>query len=332
MRFLTLGIETSCDETAISVVEGDRKVLSNAVSSSVHLHRKFGGVVPEIACRYHVEYIMSVLQKALSDAGVGLKDIDLISVTNGPGLSGALLVGISFAKSLSFALNAPLIGVNHLHAHLWAAVITNKDLKFPFMGLVVSGGHTSLAYCKSFNDYKIIGQTRDDAAGEAFDKVSKILRLGYPGGPAIEKVSSRGNLGKMRLPKTRLKGNPFDFSFSGIKTAVLYYIREKNPGISRYDIAASFQENVVDELVERSLAACVEKNVKSLAIGGGVSANKRLREKLAEEAKKQNIKVFFPQMRFCVDNAAMVAGLGAKLYKSGKRSDLSLQAEPNLGF
>jgi len=336
---LTLGIETSCDETSVAVTEG-RRVLSNEVTSSIHLHKKYGGVVPEIASRYHVEYIEEVLDKALKDSGKSLNDIKLISVTNGPGLVGALLIGISVAKSLSYAAKKPLVGVNHVLAHLYSAFLSEGvPAKFPFVGLVVSGGHTALFLCKGIGEQKLLGQTQDDAVGEAFDKVAKILGLGYPGGPVIEetaKRSSRAN--NIPFPKSYLGKDSLDFSFSGIKTAVLYYVRDKaHKGTGKKisaalaaDICYSFQEAALDVLVDKALLACRLNNTNSIIVGGGVAINGRLREKFEEAGKASGIKAYFPEKRYCLDNAAMVASLGEEFYKKGHRSDLYLAAEPNL--
>ena len=330
---LTLGIETSCDETGVSVTDG-RDVLSNIVSSSVHLHKKYGGVVPEIASRFHVEYILEVLDKALKSSGKRLEEIKLIAVTNGPGLVGALLTGVSLAKSLSFSLRVPMIGVNHVLSHLYSAFLGDgKKPGFPFIGLVVSGGHTALFYCRDSYKEKLLSQTQDDAAGEAFDKVAKILKLGYPGGPVVERTAKLSkNRERVKLPKTFLGANSLDFSFSGIKTAILYYVKgSKNADDEIVDICYSFQETVIDELVEKSMRAAELYKVKSIVVGGGVAANARLREKFTDAARfSGGAKVYFPDRRYCTDNAAMVGALGEELYKRGHRSDLYLSAEPNL--
>ncbi len=338
---LTLGIETSCDETSVSVTDG-RNVLSNIVSSSVHLHKKYGGVVPEIASRFHVEYILEVLDKALKRSGKRLKDIKLIAVTNGPGLVGALLTGVSLAKSLSLSLRIPLIGVNHVLSHLYSAFLSAEKPSFPFIGLVVSGGHTALFYCRDSYKQKLLSQTLDDAVGEAFDKVAKILKLGYPGGPVVEREAKFSvNRDRVKFPKTFLGVNSLDFSFSGIKTAVLYYVRnnEKSMVYGLWsmdkelvrDICYSFQENVIDELVEKTMRSAELHRAKNIVVGGGVAANTRLREKFMDAARfSGGVKVYFPQKRYCMDNAAMVGVLGEELYKRGQRSNLCLSAEPNL--
>lgn len=330
---LVLGIETSCDETAVSLVEDGKKVLSNTVASSLHLHKKYGGVVPEIATRYHVELINCVLAETLGRARVKTGDIDLIAVVYGPGLVGALLIGLSLAKSLSLALNVPLVGINHLQAHLYAALMKERRSKFPFVGFVVSGGHTNLFYVKDYLSWQMLGKTRDDAAGESFDKVAKILKLGYPGGPIIERRALKGNPEKIRFPRSYLEEGSLDFSFSGLKTAVLYYVKDHGPRTTEYgirNIAAGFQEAVVDILAEKALQACMLKKVKNFVAGGGVIANQRLRGVLTRRLKERGINLYFPGFKLCQDNAAMVAGLAYQLYLRGVVSGLSLEAEPNL--
>jgi len=333
-----LGIETSCDETAVAVTKGN-KILANSVSSSVHLHKDYGGVIPEIASRYHVEYINHVFRNALCNAGVELDKIGLIAVTVKPGLIGALLVGVAMAKALSLAKGIPLIGVDHIHAHLYAAFMGGNGLRFPFIGLVVSGGHTSLFIVSGVDNYRLLGQTLDDAAGEAFDKVAKLLNLGYPGGPAIEKRAHEGRIDKGLFSAGSSSGT-LDFSFSGIKTSALYSIRDrlkekgfltkesKKPNqiagsvhklghrqIS--DIAASFQDSVTDILTKKALAACKREGIRRLVLGGGVSANMQLRDKLSRCAVENGIRLYSPPKGLCLDNAAMVAGLGSALYKKG---------------
>lgn len=323
---ITLGIETSCDETAVAVLK-DRRILSNVVSSSIHLHKKYGGVVPEIATRYHVEVISHCLKEAQKKSRVGLKDIDLVSVTQGPGLIGAVLIGISFAKALGYSLDVPVIGTNHVIAHLWANFLAEDTPRFPFVGLVISGGHTSLLLVRGVNKYRLLGQTRDDAAGEAFDKVAKILNLGYPGGPAVEKRAKKAGISKrVGFPLRSTLDASFDFSFSGIKTAVLYHVRAKGgaenlPKEEISGIAYGFQEAVCDALVKKTMLACRAERIKTLAIGGGVSANLRLREKLKEAASLNGMNFFVPPLNLCLDNAAMTAILGYSLFKKGIRSD-----------
>jgi N6-L-threonylcarbamoyladenine synthase len=324
-----LGIETSCDETSVSVVKNGRKILSNSISSSLKFHKKYGGVVPEIASRMQLEIITEVADAAVRQAAVSLKDIDLISVTSGPGLLGSLLVGVSFAKAASLSLNIPLLGINHVYSHIYANFLNGRAVELPFVALVVSGGHTSLFYVRDFQKIEILGQTQDDACGEAFDKVAKILGLGYPGGPLIERLAKYGNAKKIKF---RCSGTRrvLDFSFSGIKTAVLYFVRHKRLSLAeKRDIAASFQETVFDTLIKKSLLACKFKRVNRLVIGGGVVANNRLREKFYEAAQDEGLNCYFPPIEFCMDNAAMVAGLGYQLFKKGIRSGLDLTAELN---
>lgn len=315
---LVLGIETSCDETSAAVVKDGRKVLSNIIASSLKLHRQYGGIIPEIASRSHIETIAGVTRKALKDAGCSLGDIGLICVTANPGLIGSLLVGVSFARALSLALKVPLKEIDHVSAHLYANFLDGKTPELPAVGLVVSGGHTSLYYLKSIRDCRLIGWTVDDAAGEAFDKVAKILDLGYPGGPVIDRLAKQGNPRKVRFSCSAFSG-ALNFSFSGIKTAVLYYARGKwdRRRVKLKDIAASFQEAVVDNLTRKAIAACKEKKVRTLLVGGGVAANSRLRQVLTEQAGANRIKVYFPKPELCLDNAAMVAANGSIGYSFG---------------
>jgi len=336
---LVLGIETSCDETGAAVTTG-RKVISNVVTSSLHLHKKYGGVVPEIASRCHVEYIVEVVKEALKTAGKKVSDVDLVAVTNGPGLVGALLAGISFAKAFAYARRIPVIGVNHVLAHLYSAFLNEGEVpRFPFVGLVVSGGHTALFHCRDVDRKSLLGQTQDDAVGEAYDKVAKMLGLGYPGGPVIERAAraSNGSAG-ISFPKSYLGKDSLDFSFSGIKTAVLYYVRDNGirgqrpeaRGQRIADVCYAFQEAALDALVANTAAACAKTKSSSVVVGGGVAANKRLRDKLAEAGRLNGFKAFFPEFRYCLDNGAMIGVLGQELYKRGYRSDLRLNAEPNL--
>jgi len=329
---LTLGIETSCDETGVALTDG-RRVLASVVTSSVHLHKKYGGVVPEIASRYHVEYIIAVLSEALARSKRSLKDVRLVAVTNGPGLVGALLTGISAAKSISYSLGRPIIGVNHVLAHLYSAFLNEGSApRFPFVGLVVSGGHTALFLCEKVGRQELLGQTQDDAIGEAFDKVGKLLGLGYPGGPEVEKAAlASKNVNSIKFPKSYLGKDSLDFSFSGLKTAVLYYVRKTRlaEGIIA-DICYAFQEAALDALVEKACLACETSGVKRIVVGGGVSINSRLREKFDYAARLRGYDVRFPKKEYCLDNAAMVGFLGGELYKRGSRSDLYLSAEPNL--
>ncbi len=324
-NFITLGIETSCDETSVSVVKNGRKILSNTIFSQIKQHAKFGGVVPEIASRQHLEAISHVTQKALEDASIGFDDIDLVAVTNGPGLIGALLVGVSYAKGLAYALNKPLIGVNHIEGHIFANFL-ESDFAPPFLCLVVSGGHSHLVYVKDYGDYEVMGRTVDDAAGEAFDKVARALGLGYPGGPLIDKAAKEGNEAAISFPIAHLKDSELNFSFSGIKTAVLNYLnrqRQKGDPIIVEDVAASFQKAVVDALVENTLKAAKKKKVKTIAVAGGVAANSRLRKELTNRAGT-DFNVKFPPMILCTDNAAMIACAGYYHYLMGEQADMTL--------
>ena len=331
---ITLGIETSCDETAVALAENGR-ILSSEVSSSVHLHSRYGGVVPEIASRFHVEYILSVFEKALNDAGRSAEDIDLVAVTEGPGLPGSLLVGMAFAKAISFGRDVPIIGVNHLHAHILSCFIGHVPGKkipdiFPLLGVVVSGGHTSIYICRNMKDFSIIGRTIDDAAGEAFDKVAKVLGLGYPGGPVVEKRSENFNGDAIPFPRALMKdASDLDFSFSGIKTAVMYYWNDCERTEAEKDrICFSFQEAVVDVIDEKISRAVRSEGVNTIAVGGGVINNNALRERLIDRCRSEERELFLAPREFCSDNAAMIAVLGEELYNVGVRSDLLLNANP----
>ena len=331
-----LAIETSCDDTGAAVVLDGRKILSNVVSSQVPIHQKYGGVVPELASRRHIESIVPIVKEALEIAKLTLSEIDGIAATQGPGLVGSLLVGLSFAKSIAFATGLPFIGVNHIEAHLSAIFLEEKSPRFPFIGLVVSGGHTSLFRVDGFGKYKRLGQTRDDAAGEAFDKVAKLLGLGYPGGPIIDELSKTGNPKAIRFPRASLGKDSFDFSFSGLKTAVVNYVKahpEPPGGYSEdliKDIVSSFQEAVVEVLVKKTVQAAQHQGLKRIVLSGGVAANQRLRQKIKEELFEQKLKVYIPSPSFCTDNAAMVGVVGYEYLKRGIRSDLSLNAFSNL--
>jgi len=334
---LVLGIETSCDETAVSLVEGT-DVLSSEVSSSVHLHSQYGGVVPEIASRFHTEYILSVFRKTFKDAGKKLEEVDLIAVTKGPGLPGSLLVGIAFAKAVSFTLDVPLVGVNHIHAHIFSCFLDRRgsaplDDIFPFLGMVISGGHTNIYSCNSLEDLRLLGRTRDDAVGEAFDKVAKILGLQYPGGPVVEERASGDFKGEViDFPRALLKDSPgIDFSFSGIKTAVMYHWKDAvktDEEINR--ICFSFQEAIVDTIDHKIAAALDITGAGRLAVGGGVLNNGRLRSGIIKRCEKAGAELFLPDKKYCSDNAAMIAYLGSEMYMKGRRSDLYLNAEPDL--
>ena len=331
---LILGIETSCDETAAAVVENGKKILSNVVASQVDLHRKFWGIVPEIASRKHLELIIPIIKESLGEARIKLKDLDAVAATYGPGLLGSLLVGLIVAKGLAYALELPFIGINHLEAHFYANFLSYPEIVLPLVGLIISGGHTELIYLSKEREYEILGTTRDDAVGEAFDKVARILDLGYPGGPVIEKTAKKGNPQSIDLPLTHFKNNSLNFSFSGIKTAVLYYVKDlerKKAPVSTADIAASFQLKIAQMLSKNLFKVACLKKVKQIILGGGVSANLFLRSFLEKE-KPDHIKIFFPPLELCTDNAAMVAACAYPKVKQGKSSPLSLDAQPNLGF
>jgi len=327
-NILTLGIETSCDETSASVVLNGRKVLSNVVYSQIDSHKKFGGVVPEIASRAHLEKICPVVDEALKEANVTFKDIDVIAVTNGPGLIGALLVGVSYAKGLSYAIKKPLIGVNHIVGHIYANFL-ESDFVPPFLCLVVSGGHSHIFMVEDFGKFKLLGKTIDDAAGEAFDKIARALGLGYPGGPAIQQVAENGDEDAVIFPVAQIKNSELDFSFSGLKSAVLNYLnqqRQKGSNIKIENVAASFQKAVVKALVEKTLEALKITKSSTLALAGGVAANKRLREEFLKISKELGIKVNFPPIKFCTDNAAMIACAGYYKFLAGETSDFTLDA------
>ncbi len=328
-----LAIESSCDETAAAVVVNGRDVRSNVISSQIALHTLYGGVVPEIASRKHIEKINQVIEQALSDASVTLDDIDAIGVTYGPGLVGALLVGVAEAKAISYAKNIPLVGVHHIEGHISANYIENKELEPPFLCLVVSGGHTHLVKVLDYGKYEILGRTRDDAAGEAFDKVARAIGLGYPGGPKIEKVSHEGNPHAMEFPRAKIEDGPYDFSFSGLKSAVLNYINGCNmKGIEvvQADVAASFQKAVTDVLVGNAMKAIDEFKMDKFAIAGGVASNGTLRETMREACEKKGVKFYHPSPIFCTDNAAMIGVAAYYDFLAGKRDGLDLNAIPNL--
>ena len=333
---LVLAVETSCDDTGAAVLLDGRGILSNVVSSQTAVHQKYGGVVPELASRKHIESVVPIVAEALEAARVTLKEIDGIAVTQGPGLVGSLLVGLSFAKSMAFALGKPFVGVNHIEAHLSAIFLEEKPPGFPFIGLVVSGGHTSLFRMDGFGKVVRLGQTRDDAAGEAFDKVAKLLGLGYPGGPIIDELSKTGSPKAIRFPRAVLSKDSLDFSFSGVKTAVVNYIK-KHPeppgGYSKdfiKDIVSSFQEAVVDVLVKKTIQAAEQQGLKKIVLSGGVAANRRLRQRIQEESLDQKLKIYLPSPALCTDNAAMVGVVGYEYLKRGIRSPLSLNAFSSL--
>ena len=334
-KILTLGIESSCDETAAAVLRGGREILSNIISTQIPVHRKYGGVVPEIASRRHIVNVMPVIDEALKQSGIALAEINQIAVTYGPGLVGALLVGVSAAKALSFAQNIPLIGVNHLEGHIFANFLSHEDLTPPFMALVVSGGHTALIHVRGYNHFTLMGQTRDDAAGEAFDKVARVMGLPYPGGPEIDRLAAKGDEGAIDFPRAlRDKGN-YEFSFSGLKSAVLNYLNEmkmKHIEVNQADVAASFQKAVIEVLVQKSLEALTEAKLNALALAGGVAANSALERRLREEAEAHGIRFYFPSKILCTDNAAMIACRGYYQSRAGLFSDLRLNAVPGLSL
>ncbi len=335
---LILAIESSCDETAAAVVRNGREVLSNVISSQIALHTLYGGVVPEIASRKHIEKINQVIEEALSEAKVTLDDIDAVAVTYGPGLVGALLVGVAEAKAISFARKLPLVGVHHIEGHISANYIENPELKPPFVSLVVSGGHTHLVIVKDYGEYEIIGRTRDDAVGEAFDKVARSIGLGYPGGPKIDKAAKTGNIHAIEFPRANVEGAEYDFSFSGVKSAVLNYVNQcamKGEIVSESetmvaDVAASFQAAVVDVLVARAIKAVKEYGMDSLALAGGVASNSYLRSEMEKACTAEGIKLYRPSPIFCTDNAAMIGVAAYYEYIRGVRHGLSLNAVPNL--
>lgn len=330
---LILAIESSCDETAASVVKNGRQVLSNVISSQIDLHTLYGGVVPEIASRKHIEKINQVIEEALRQADVSLDDITAIGVTYGPGLVGALLVGVAEAKAIAYAAKKPLVGVHHIEGHVSANFIEHPDLEPPFVCLIVSGGHTHLVIVKDYGEFEILGRTRDDAAGEAFDKVARAVGLGYPGGPKVDKAAKEGNKHAVEFPRAKVEGAPYDFSFSGLKSAVLNYINHaqmKGEEIHVADLAASFQNAVVEALVSRAIAAAKEFGYDKLAIAGGVASNSALREAMKEACEKEHLSFYYPSPVFCTDNAAMIGVAAYYEYINGTRHGWDLNAVPNL--
>lgn len=330
---IILAIESSCDETSAAVVVDGREVLSNVIASQIDTHKKYGGVVPEVASRMHIEVIDSVVKAALEEAGVSLKDIDGIGVTYGPGLVGALLVGLQYAKGLALGSKKPLIGVNHIQGHISANFIEHKDLKPPFVSLVVSGGHTFIVHVKGYRDFEVIGKTRDDAAGEAYDKVARALGLGYPGGPKIDKIAKEGNENAIEFPRAKFQDDTLDFSFSGVKSAVLNYLNKakmKDEEINVADIAASFQKAIVDVLKNNLFLTCERRGIKKIAVAGGVASNSCLRQTLQNEGEKRGIEILFPSPILCTDNAAMIGSAAYFNYQEGIVSELDINAKPNL--
>lgn len=330
---LILGIESSCDETAAAVVRNGRQVLSNVINTQIALHKIYGGVVPEIASRKHIESIDPVIDEALSAAGVTLSEIDAIAVTYGPGLVGALLVGVSSAKALAYAAGKPLVPVHHIKGHIMANLIAHPELEPPFVCLVASGGHSHIVEVQDYQTLRVLGRTRDDAAGEAFDKIARVIGLGYPGGPLIDKLSCEGNPEAVHFPRVRMDGDSLDFSFSGVKTAVINYLHkaeQKGEEINKADIAASFQAAVVDVLCEHTIEAARKCHRKVIALAGGVASNSALRKRMTEEAEREGISVLYPPPVLCTDNAAMIGCAGYYGYLAGQRADLSLNAVPGL--
>ena len=329
-----LGIETSCDETAAAVVADGHKVLSDVVYSQIAVHQEFGGVVPEVASRKHIEHIAAVAQTALAEAGLSHHEIDAVAVTNRPGLIGALLVGLSFAKAFAYAAEKPLISVNHLEAHLYANWLEHETIPLPAIGLVVSGGHTNLLYIRRMGDYELLGETIDDAAGEAFDKIARVLGLGYPGGPLIEKAAREGQAGYYTLPRVYLNQAQYDFSFSGLKTAAINLWRKQERSRTQManHMAAEFQAAVVDVLTEKTVKAAQAYRVPSVLLAGGVAANTYLREQLETRLRKEGIQLFYPRLKLCTDNAAMVAGVGFPYYKKQDFASLYTNAYARVNF
>lgn len=323
---LTLGIESSCDETSVAVIKNGREILSNIIDTQIPIHEKYGGVVPEIASRNHIEAISRVTKLALKEANVEFKDIDAITPTYGPGLVGALLVGVSYAKALSYAINKPLVGVNHIQGHIAANYLTYKELKPPFLCLLVSGGNTQIVYVRDYTEFEVLGKTRDDAIGEAFDKVARVVGLDYPGGPKVDKLAKTGTP-DIKLPKTHFE-NSLDFSFSGIKTAVIN-INHNTKDINKADLCASFEKTVTEVLIENVRKAIEQTGMKSLAIAGGVSANSYIRSEILK-LQNDDLKVYMPDLKLCTDNAAMIGSAGYYNFINGKRDELDLNAVPNL--
>lgn len=324
-----LAIESSCDETAAAVVEDGRRVLSNAVYTQIDIHKIYGGVVPEIASRKHTEKITAVVEQALRDADLSANELDAVAVTYAPGLVGALLTGVSYAKAYAYSLNVPLIPVHHLRGHVAANYLTHTDLQPPFLALIVSGGHSHIVHVKSYTDYEIIGRTHDDAAGEAFDKVARILGIGYPGGREIERLAKSGNPQFLQLPHSVFSDNPYDFSFSGLKTNVINHVHklEQNGQTpNKADVAASFCHTITSTLCDHFIKAALDLDIKTLVLAGGVSANSMLREKVTFEAEKHNLKLYLPELKYCGDNAAMIASQAFYEHKKGAVAPLDLNA------
>ncbi len=333
MDNLILAIESSCDETSAAVLKNGREVKSCVISSQIDIHKKFGGVVPEVASRNHILNISSVVSEAMEEAGVSYDDLSAVAVTYGPGLIGALLVGVSYAKGIAAAKGLPLVAVNHIHGHIAANYITHPDLEPPFVCLVASGGHSHILYVKDYMDFEILGRTRDDAAGEAFDKIARVIGLGYPGGPKIEALAKEGRDDAMKFPRVEFSDAPYDFSFSGVKTSVINFLHtkeQKGEEVNKADIAASFQRAVTDVLVAHTIRACLDKGVDKVVVAGGVSANAALREEFARAADENNLELYYPQPVYCTDNAAMIGCAGYYKFLKGEFADSSLNAVANL--
>lgn len=323
---VVLGIESSCDETSAAIVVNGRRVLSNVINSQIDIHTIYGGVVPEIASRCHVEVINQVVKEAIKKADMQLEDIDVVSCTYGPGLVGALLVGVSYAKGLAYALQKPLVGVNHIEGHIAANYITYPELEPPFLCLIISGGHTHLVKIINYTDFEILGRTKDDAIGESYDKVARVIGLGYPGGPKIDKLAYEGNA-NIELPKSKIEG--LNFSFSGIKTAVIN-LHHKNPEINKADLCASFEKVTTEMLIDNVIKAVEENKIRKVVLAGGVSANTYIRKEFKKLGEQKNIKIYHPELKLCTDNAAMIAAAAYYNYENGKTSELNLNAVPNL--
>lgn len=331
--YCVLGIESSCDETSAALVRAGREILSNVISSQIDLHKKYGGVVPEVASRKHVELVDMVVQEALDEAGKTLDDVDIVGATYGPGLVGALLVGLSAGKAIAYSAKKIFVGVNHIEGHICADFLAHHSLQPPFICLVVSGGHTNIVHMEDYGKFEIMGRTRDDAAGEAYDKIARAIGLGYPGGPLIDKIAKTGNREAIKFPRVYLEEGSFDFSFSGLKSSVLNYLNKmkmQGNDVNTADVAASFQEAVIDVLVDKTFAACSLKKSNSIAVAGGVAANSRLRERFEEEGSRRGIEIFFPPVILCTDNAAMIASAAYYDFLNGRTSDMYLNANPSL--